>query len=153
MFNQTFSGIMSAADGADSGAGVAAGTVAAIGQGSGLLDTGTASAVGLFGQAVNGRQPRGNNAGNVTRPGPAQTEVTAPAQAATPAPTGPAMPYQFSCPHGSGPHTIDIPASAVRQCTRAMEDLAYVMTCNLIGEMEGAQSSYRTECASEISLQ
>jgi hypothetical protein len=58
--------------------------------------------------------------------------------------------YTFSCPMGSGPHTIPIPATASPQCQTAMRTFAYTASCNLIDEMMQAQDAYYSTCASEI---
>lgn len=140
VFASTLSGIV---DGANSGNAVT-GTMGAIGQGAGLIDSNTANMLGiagsLFGGGVSSTQ-----SGAIQRPGAVQREVATLGQS-----TGTPSNYSFSCPMGSGPHNIPIPASSNPQCISAMRTFAFTATCNLIDEMPSAQDAYYSQCAAEI---
>lgn len=142
VFNSTFSGIM---EGAESG-NVVTGTMSAIGQGSGLMDANSAALLGAAGGLFGGTQAT-TQSGAIQRPQATQQQVSVPQQSAA---LGQATSYNFSCPMGSGPHTVQIPASSLPNCPTAMRTLAVASTCNLIDEMEAAQNAYFSQCAAEI---
>jgi hypothetical protein len=140
IFASTLTGIV---DGANSGNAVT-GTMSAIGQGSGLMDSNTASMLGMAGSLFGGGASS-TQSGAIQRPGAVQREVATPTQT-----QGTPSNYTFSCPMGSGPHNIPIPASSNPQCISAMRTFAFTATCNLVDEMPAAQDAYYSQCAAEI---
>ncbi|MBB5515098.1 hypothetical protein FHS89_001108 [Rubricella aquisinus] len=150
LFEQAFSGVMNNALTADSGAEVMTGTMTALGQSSGLMDSGTASMLGMAGSLFGGggsSAAQTTSSGAIQRPQATQQQIAVPQQSA---PLGQPSNYTFSCPMGSGPHTIPVPASNNPQCITAMRTFAYTATCNLIDEMGPAQDAYYSQCAAEI---
>jgi hypothetical protein len=126
------------------------GTMTALGQSSGLMDSGTASMLGMAGSLFGGggsSAPQSTSTGAIQRPQATQQQVAVPQQSA---PLGQPSNYTFSCPMGSGPHTVPVPASNNPQCITAMRTFAYTATCNLVDEMGPAQDAYYSQCAAEI---
>ncbi|MBB5515097.1 hypothetical protein FHS89_001107 [Rubricella aquisinus] len=140
IFASTLTGIV---DGANSGNALT-GTMSAIGQGSGLMDSSTAGMIGVAGSLFGGGAAA-TQSGAIQRPGAVQREVATPIQTA-----GTPSNYSFTCPMGSGPHNIPIPASSNPQCISAMRTFAFAATCNLVDEMGPAQDAYYSQCAAEI---
>lgn len=162
VFSQAIGGALAAGETSESGnpASVLSGAAGILGA-TGIpgMDADTAMLIGaaeLFGEAVSGQKP---TLDSVTAPAAVGASAsgsgttTGAAKVSSTKPSGPATPYIFSCPMGSGPHTVQVPASNITACPAAMKIYARAMTCNLIDEQEASQKAYYQICAAEIYAQ